>query len=88
VRLSPISIIHAEALPYHLVYPPSLRDWPPLVSFRGWLFDELDSSLNHLRATMVDAAKESRAPASAPARKSAGPRSPPVQQQARRAGRR
>ena len=30
VQLSPISIMHPEALPYHLVYPPSLRDWPPL----------------------------------------------------------
>ena len=88
VRLSPISIIHAEALPYHLVYLPSLRDWPPLVSFRSWLYNELDSSLNHLRASMVDAAKESRAPASALARKSAGSRSPPAQQHARRAGRR
>ena len=34
VRLSPVSITHAEAQPYHLVYPPVLRDWPPLASFR------------------------------------------------------
>ena len=50
VRLSPISIMHAESSPYHLVYPPGLRDWPPLVSFRQWLYDELDRSLNALRA--------------------------------------
>ena len=33
VQLSPIAIMHPEALPYHLVYPPNLRDWPPLVPF-------------------------------------------------------
>jgi LysR family glycine cleavage system transcriptional activator len=49
VRLSPISITHAEAQPYHLVYPPGLRDWPPLVSFRRWLHEELDGSLRALR---------------------------------------
>jgi LysR family glycine cleavage system transcriptional activator len=50
VRLSPISIRHAEAQPYHLVYPPGLRDWPPLASFREWLYDELERSAEALRA--------------------------------------
>jgi LysR family transcriptional regulator, glycine cleavage system transcriptional activator len=50
VRLSPISIMHAEAQPYHVVYPPNLRDWPPLVAFRTWLHDELACSLKALRA--------------------------------------
>ncbi len=50
VRLSPIAITHAEAQPYHLVYPPNLRDWPPLVSFRQWLRDELDLSQKALHA--------------------------------------
>jgi len=68
VRLSSISIMHADALPYHLVYPPSVRDWPPLVSFRNWLYEELDCSLNELRAAMVDRASGPRAPK----RKSAG----------------
>jgi LysR family glycine cleavage system transcriptional activator len=49
VRLSPISIKHPEAQPYHLVYPPGLRDWPPLASFRAWLYDELKCSLDDLR---------------------------------------
>lgn len=88
VRLSPISIMHPEALPYHLVYPPSLRDWPPLASFRGWLFDELDRSLNTLRATMADGAKDSRAPASALRRKPAKSGSAPVPHKERRARRR
>ena len=34
VRLSPVSITHPGQEPYHLVYPPNLRDWPPLVSLR------------------------------------------------------
>ena len=53
VQLSPISIIHPEAQPYHLVYPPSLSDWPPLESFRQWLRDELDLSYKALRARSV-----------------------------------
>ena len=48
VRLSPISITHEDAQPYHLVYPPNLRDWPPLASFRDWLRDEIDASLSEL----------------------------------------
>jgi LysR family transcriptional regulator, glycine cleavage system transcriptional activator len=42
VQLSPVSITHPEAQPYHLVFPPNLRDWAPLVSLRHWLRDELD----------------------------------------------
>jgi LysR family glycine cleavage system transcriptional activator len=61
VRLSPISIIHADAQPYHLVYPPGLRDWAPLSAFRGWLFDELECSLNELRGASVDRLARSRA---------------------------
>lgn len=48
VRLSPISITHPEAQPYHLCYPPNLRDWPPLAAFREWLRDELEASLREL----------------------------------------
>ena len=47
-QLSPISVTHEDAQPYHLVYPPNLRDWPPLASFRDWLRDEIDASLNEL----------------------------------------
>ena len=51
VRLSPI-VDHAPPtrMPYHLVYPPGLRDWPPLASLRQWLRDELDLSYESLRA--------------------------------------
>jgi LysR family glycine cleavage system transcriptional activator len=44
VRLSPHTITHEEAQPYHLVYPPVLRDWPPLAALRLWLHDELERS--------------------------------------------
>ena len=56
VRLSPISIRHAEAQPYHLAYPPGLRDWPPLASFRRWLYEELERSLAELRKANAAAA--------------------------------
>ena len=49
VQLSPITIRHADAQPYHLVYPAGVRDWPPLASFRAWLYDELDRSLRELQ---------------------------------------
>jgi LysR family glycine cleavage system transcriptional activator len=58
VRLSPISITHPEAQPYHLVYPPGLRDWPPLVFFREWLLEELDRSLQALQAATAKRAGE------------------------------
>jgi LysR family glycine cleavage system transcriptional activator len=44
VKLSPLAITHETAQPYHLVYPPNLRDWPPLVALRAWLHEELERS--------------------------------------------
>ncbi len=44
VKLSPLTITFEEAYRYHLVYPPALRDWAPLVQFRRWLHEELESS--------------------------------------------
>jgi LysR family glycine cleavage system transcriptional activator len=52
VRLSPLSITHEHAYPYYLVYPPSLRDWPPLAALRRWLHDELDLSRKSLYPTL------------------------------------
>lgn len=74
VRLSPISIKHADAHPYHLVYPPALRDWPPLVSFRRWLYDELDRAQRALRTAGNDRASKRRASTGASPRASAAPR--------------
>ncbi len=59
VRLSPISITHADAQPYHLCYPPNLRDWPPLAAFRDWLRDELERSMAELHP---EPAKRARRP--------------------------
>lgn len=50
VKLSPVAITHPEAQPYHLVFPPALRDWPPLTSLRQWLRDELELSHRALHA--------------------------------------
>jgi LysR family transcriptional regulator, glycine cleavage system transcriptional activator len=52
VRLSPLSITHEDATPYYLVYPPSLRDWPPLAALRQWLHDELDLSRKTLHRAL------------------------------------
>ena len=51
VKLSPLAITHEMAHPYHLVYPPNLRDWPPLASLRTWLYEELELSQKALHPT-------------------------------------
>jgi len=51
VKLSPLAITYDVAQPYHLVYPPNLRDWPPLVALRKWLFEELELSRKALHPT-------------------------------------
>lgn len=44
VRLSPQVLADDEAYAYWLVYPPDLKDWPPLVALREWLREELAQS--------------------------------------------
>jgi len=60
VQLSPVTIVHADAQPYHFVYPPSLRTWPPLLALREWLRDELDASNAALRTRRAPAAGDRR----------------------------
>jgi LysR family glycine cleavage system transcriptional activator len=60
VQLSPVTIVHADAQPYHFVYPPSLRTWPPLLALREWLRDELDRSDRALRARREPAGKRGK----------------------------
>jgi LysR family transcriptional regulator, glycine cleavage system transcriptional activator len=48
VKLSPLAVTHEMAQPYHLVYPPTLREWPPLISLRTWLREELELSRSAL----------------------------------------
>ena len=43
-RLWPQAITLEGVYNYHLVYPPALRDWPPLAALRAWLRDELERS--------------------------------------------
>jgi LysR family transcriptional regulator, glycine cleavage system transcriptional activator len=57
VQLSPIAFSMADAHPYHLVYPPALRDWPPLNALRQWLKDELAASCMALHPPSKPAAK-------------------------------
>jgi LysR family glycine cleavage system transcriptional activator len=50
VKLSPVTITHPDARPYHFVYPPHLAQWPPLVALREWLTEEIAASQRALRA--------------------------------------
>ncbi|MGB3291031.1 MAG: LysR substrate-binding domain-containing protein [Burkholderiaceae bacterium] len=50
IRLSPIEVEYETGHTYHLVYPPALRDWPPLAALRAWIGDELELSCRSLRA--------------------------------------
>ena len=43
-RVSPLAIAYDPTRAYHLVYPPSVRDWPPLVALRQWLREEIERS--------------------------------------------
>lgn len=48
IRLSPIGVEYETGHTYHLVYPPALRDWPPLAALRAWIGDELELSRQSL----------------------------------------
>ncbi|MCD0503263.1 LysR substrate-binding domain-containing protein [Bordetella petrii] len=50
VKVSPLSVDLEPADTYHLVYPPGLRDWPPLLALRQWIRDELERSREVLTA--------------------------------------
>jgi LysR family transcriptional regulator, glycine cleavage system transcriptional activator len=44
VRLAPQALPDTSVDAFWFVYPPSLRDWPPLIALRHWLRDELARS--------------------------------------------
>jgi len=48
VKLSPLATTYELAFPYHVVFPPALRDWLPLCALRQWLQDELELSRGSL----------------------------------------
>jgi LysR family glycine cleavage system transcriptional activator len=58
VKLSPITITHEDAQPYHFVYPPGLREWPPVAALRQWLRDELDLSHRKLHPPLRSAKRK------------------------------
>jgi LysR family glycine cleavage system transcriptional activator len=62
VRLSPLSITHDEAHPFHLVFPPGLREWPPLVALRRWLREELERSRKELHSSPAPARDQAKRP--------------------------
>jgi LysR family glycine cleavage system transcriptional activator len=47
-RMSPVSVDYGEYQSFYLVYPPKLREWPPLVDFRQWVRDEMNVTLQGL----------------------------------------
>ncbi|MFO1315577.1 MAG: LysR substrate-binding domain-containing protein [Burkholderiales bacterium] len=55
VRLSPLAVELEPARTYQLVYPPGLRDSPPLVALRQWMQDEIERSRAALRADRATA---------------------------------
>ena len=50
VKLFDVSVVLDSVQPYYLVYPPALKNWPPLVALRNWVRHEFDCSLQALRA--------------------------------------
>ena len=55
-RLFDVSLILDRVQPYSLVYPPALRNWPPLIALRDWVRHEFECSLKMLHAPKADAA--------------------------------
>ena len=67
VQLSPLTITYDGAHPYHLVYPPALRDWPPLNALRQWLHEELELSMQALHPPAKPARKKTSRAGTKPA---------------------
>ncbi len=61
-RLSPIALDDPDAYAYWLVYPPALRDWPPLAALRRWIHEEI---------ARTQPGRPEAAPLSAPAQQAA-----------------
>lgn len=63
VRLSPVAIEVPESRGYYLVYPPTLKRWPPLAALRAWLFDELAQTHVHRAGAVRSSARRPIGPA-------------------------
>jgi LysR family transcriptional regulator, glycine cleavage system transcriptional activator len=62
VRLSALELPLDGEDAYWLVYPPGLRDWPPLAKLRAWLLDELEQSRVGLQPRTASAPAPGAAP--------------------------
>ena len=51
VRLFDVAVVLEGVRAYSLVYPPALKDWPPLIALRDWVRHEFDASLALLRTS-------------------------------------
>ena len=47
-QLFDVSVVLDRVQPYYLVYPPALKNWPPLEALREWVRFEFDCSLRQL----------------------------------------
>ena len=61
VRLSPLTLPDDDDQAFWLVYPPALKDWPPLAALRAWLNDELARSQATMDDTRAASAREQAA---------------------------
>ena len=48
VKLFDVSVVLDSVQPYYLVYPPALKNWPPMLALRDWVRHEFDCSLKML----------------------------------------
>ena len=66
VQLAPQSLADDAVYAYWIAYPGALAQWPPLLSLRQWLHEEMNASLRRRRATGTSPAgptgSRSRAP--------------------------
>ncbi len=61
VKLSPLATTYDLAYPYHIVFPPALRDWAPLCALRQWLQEELELSRGSLHPNAPRKSAKARA---------------------------
>ena len=61
-QLFDVSVVLDRVQPYYLVYPPALKNWPPLIALRDWVRHEFDCSLKMLHGAGKPEGPGDRAP--------------------------
>ena len=82
-RLSPIALDDPDAYAYWLVYPPALRDWPPLVALRRWIREEIARTQAPVPDLAALTPPEGTAPAGRKGSRSRAPSATPARRRAR-----